>query len=48
MWRMAFAEKSTDQARMSHLLLTMLQAAGVPVKSFKDNNRVMKELLRGV
>ena len=42
---MTFTEKINDQARMSNLLLTMLMAAGVPVKTFKDNNRVMRELL---
>lgn len=42
---MTFTEKINDQARMSNLLLTMLITAGVPVKTFKDNNRVMKELL---
>lgn len=42
---MTFTEKINDQARMSNLLLTMLKAAGVPVKSFKDNNRLISELL---
>ena len=40
-----FYDLSTQDARMSGLLLTMLNRIGVPVQSFSDSTRVIEEMV---
>ena len=40
-----FHDMSTRDARMSDLLLTMLQQIDVPASSFSDSNRVIEDIL---